>query len=126
MLLLMILRFPDLCPFICIVSHDEAEQEPRHDDVPESEHGEVSGRVTRREDQLPGQRESGRVSRQVSAQVKPPGHGTHGVVRWSGRNLEFNKDFASLSNKLKSLLLLTLTMTLALKTYCEKKTQKTS
>jgi len=47
-----------LCPLVGVVAHDEAEKEAGHDDVSESEHGEVARGVGGGEDELAGEGET--------------------------------------------------------------------
>ena len=78
---------PHLCLLVGIVAHDEAEEQPGHDDVAQPQHGEVAAVLRRGEDELAGQREAGRVPGHVAAEVELAGHRAHRVVGRSGRHL---------------------------------------
>ena len=51
-----------LCLLVSVVSHDEAEEEPRHHDVPQAQHGEVAGGAGGGEDKLAWQGEIGGIA----------------------------------------------------------------
>ena len=50
-------KFSLLCLLISVVSHDKTEKQPRHHNVAQAQHGEVSCGVRGREDKLAGQRQ---------------------------------------------------------------------
>ena len=72
-----------------IVSHDEAEEEPRHHNVSQPEHGEMAAVVGGGEHQLARQTEPGGWAGHVAAEVEAARHRTNGVVGRAGRNLKY-------------------------------------
>jgi hypothetical protein len=59
--------------------HDEAEEESRHDNVPQAEHGEMTDVLVGGEDELAGQGEAGRAARHPAAHRQLARHHAHGV-----------------------------------------------
>ena len=100
---------------VSVVSHDKAEEEAGHDDVPQAQHGEVSRGVGGGEDQLAGQGEVGSIASHGPAYTTCSDTSQLTCGDW--RVLPSDNFLDIMPMGFSAGLVATLTITLALKTY---------